>query len=152
MAALRALGGFGTLAAGSLHPVNLKKIMAGEVTAAEHGVEASMKAHEDFAAQFSSRRYSEVGDLPVLTDLSQTVVEAVRGLGFATSDGEVRRMAEQTGLRLVLEPTGGGEQHQSALTANDIRLPLGEVLESRLEGAAGDCYLRAGRRLARIIR
>lgn len=43
------------LADGSLHPMGLKKILAGEVTAAIHGVDAAMTAGEEFTARFSRR-------------------------------------------------------------------------------------------------
>jgi len=45
--------------AGSLHPMDLKKVLAGEVTAAVHGVDAAMKAREEFVARFSKRTFSE---------------------------------------------------------------------------------------------
>jgi tyrosyl-tRNA synthetase len=47
------------LAAGSLHPMDLKKVLAGEVIAAIHGVDAAMKAREEFVARFSKRTFSE---------------------------------------------------------------------------------------------
>ena len=100
------------LADGSLHPVDLKKILAGEVTAALHGVDAAMKAREEFAAHFSRHSYAEVEDLPIVGDSSQPVVEVVKSLGFASSNGEVRRVAEQNGLRLVLERADGAPQHR----------------------------------------
>jgi tyrosyl-tRNA synthetase len=136
---------------GSLHPMDLKKIMAGEVTAALHGVDVAMRCRDEFAAQFSSRRFGEVGDLPIVTDLSRSVVEVIKSLGFAASNGEVRRAAEQSGVRLVAEPALGGSQRQVTLTVDDIRLPLREVLEAKLKGVDGDYFLRVGRKLARII-
>jgi tyrosyl-tRNA synthetase len=136
---------------GSLHPVDLKKILAGEVTAALHGVDSAMKAREEFAAQFSRHSYADVGDVPIVEDLSQPIVDVVRGLGFASSNGEVRRIAEQNGLRLVVEPSGGAPQQQVVLRPEDLREPLADLMEAKLAGLASDCYLRVGRKLARII-
>jgi tyrosyl-tRNA synthetase len=136
---------------GSLHPVDLKKILAGEVTASLHGVDAAMKAREEFAAQFSRHSYAEVEDVPTVEDLSQPIVEVVRSLGFASSNGEVRRIAEQNGLRLVVEPPNGAPQLQATLKPEDLREPLADLMEAKLDGIAGDWYLRVGRKLARII-
>jgi tyrosyl-tRNA synthetase len=134
------------VAAGTLHPMDQKKILAGEVTAAVHGVDAAMKAREDFVSRFSTRSYGEVVDLPVVPDVTATVTEAVRALGFAKSNGDVRRVAQQNGLRLVVE--SAGEQEQFPLTVEDAREPLADVVKAR--GAEGTCYLKVGRKLARI--
>ncbi len=138
------------LADGSLHPMDLKRVVAGEVTAAIHGVDAAMQAREDFDAQFSRRHFADVEDLPSITDLSLPVVEVVKGLGFAGSNSEVRRVAEQKGLRLVVEPVDGGGQEQVPLGPEDIRETLSEVLAAKLNGLSGRYYLRVGRKLARI--
>jgi tyrosyl-tRNA synthetase len=139
------------LANGSAHPRDVKKIVAGEVTAALHGVDAAMGAREEFAAHFSRRNYAGMHDLPTVAELSQPVVEIVKSLGFAASNGEVRRVAEQKGLRLVVEPANGGAQEQVPLTPEEVREPLTEVLKSKFNGLAGDYYLKVGRRLARVV-
>ncbi len=138
------------LASGSAHPRDVKRIVAGEVTAALHGVDAAMAARAEFTAHFSRRDYAGMHDLPVVTDRSLPVVETVRSLGFAASNGEVRRVAEQKGLRLVVEPAGGGHQEQVALAPDDLREALVDVLKSKFNGMKGDYYLKVGRRLARI--
>ncbi len=140
----------GRLSEGSLHPVDMKKIVAGEVTAALHGVDAAMRAREEFAAQFSRRKFAEVEDLPEVTDLSLPVVDVVKALGFASSNSEVRRVAEQNGLRLVVEPANGDGQEQLTLGPDDIRKPLSAVLSDDPNIAAGAYYLKVGRKLARI--
>ncbi len=134
--------------AGSLHPMDLKKILAGEVTAAIHGVDAAMRAREEFVARFSKRTFAEAGDLPAITDLGQSVTDAVKALGFAKSNADVRRVAEQNGLRLVVESDGG--QEQVTLTADEAREPLDAVIKDKLDGQPGDFYLKVGRKLARI--
>ncbi|HTV12788.1 MAG TPA: tyrosine--tRNA ligase [Acidimicrobiales bacterium] len=140
----------GRLHDGSLHPMDLKRIMAGEITAALHGLDAAMKAREEFAAQFSSHRYGQLEDLPEVTDIASSVTQVVKGLGFAASNGEVRRIAEQNGLRIIVEPADGGLQEQVPLKPDDLRLALSELIRGRVSGAPGDCYLRVGRKLARI--
>jgi tyrosyl-tRNA synthetase len=133
------------LVAGSLHPMDLKKILAGDVTAANHGVDAAMKAREEFAARFSRRTFAEIADLPTITDLDRSIVETVRALGFAKSNGEVRRVAEQRGLRLVGETDHG--QDQLVLTPDEAREPLAALVDR----VSGDRYLKVGRKLARIV-
>jgi tyrosyl-tRNA synthetase len=138
------------LADGSAHPRDVKKIVAGEVTAAVHGVDAAMAARDEFEDHFSRRNYAGLRDLPVVGDVSRAVVEIVKSLGFAASNGEVRRVAEQKGIRLVVEAADGGPQEQVLLTPDDVRQPLADLLKTKFDGAGGDCYLKVGRRLARI--
>jgi tyrosyl-tRNA synthetase len=138
------------LANGSAHPRDLKKVVAGEVTAALHGLDAAMEARDEFAAHFSRRSYADMHDLPEVVELSRPVVEILKSLGFAASNSEVRRAAAQKGLRLVLEPADGSPQEQVPLTPDDVREPLADVLESKFNGLGGDYYLKVGRRLARI--
>ncbi|QUQ67033.1 tyrosine--tRNA ligase [Kutzneria sp. CA-103260] len=138
------------VAAGSLHPMDLKKILAGEITAAIHGVDAAMKAREEFVARFSRRVFGDVDDLPSVTDLDQPVTEVVKALGFAKSNGDVRRVAQQNGLRLVVE--SDGDQETVTLTADDTREPLAALVDGMLAGRTGDCYLKVGRKLARVTR
>jgi tyrosyl-tRNA synthetase len=134
--------------AGTLHPMDLKKILAGEVAAAIYGVDVAMKAREEFVARFSKRAFGEVEDLPTIADLSQPVTEVVKALGFAKSNGDVRRVAQQNGLRLVVEAEGG--QEQVTLSADETRESLSTLVEGKLDGQVGDLYLKVGRKVARI--
>ncbi len=140
------------LAAGSLHPMDLKRLLAGDVTAALHGLDAAIQARAGFAERFSRRSYRELTDLPTVADTGQTVTEAVRALGFAPTASAVRRLAQQDGLRLVVEV--GDSQDQLRLSVDEAREPLASVLAERV-GVGGDAlergvYLKAGRKLARI--
>jgi tyrosyl-tRNA synthetase len=137
------------VASGSVHPMDMKKVLAGEVTAAIHGVDAAMKAREEFVARFSRRAFGEVEDLPEVTDLAQPLTEVVKALGFAKSNGDVRRVAQQNGLRLVVESASG--QRQVTLTPDELRASLTEVVAQRLDDQAGDLYLKVGRKLARLV-
>lgn len=136
------------LKAGSLHPMDRKKILAGEITAAVHGVEAAMRAREEFVARFSRRSFGEVENLPTITDPGQPVIEIVKLLGFAKSNGDVRRIAQQNGLRLVIETDSG--QEQVTLTPDDVGESLTALIKNTLDGRTGDLYLKVGRRLARM--
>lgn len=135
------------IADGSLHPMDLKKVLAGEVTAALHGVDAAMKARDEFVSRFSKKAFADVEDLPEITDLDLPLLEIVKGLGFAKSSGDVRRAADQNGLRLIVE--SDGEQDQVILTTDDIHEGLAALLKGRDVGA-GDVYVKLGRKLARV--
>ncbi|PSJ26405.1 tyrosine--tRNA ligase [Streptosporangium nondiastaticum] len=141
----------------SLHPMDLKKILAGEVVAALYGIEAAMAARAGFVAQFSKKSFSDVetpvvelaehGDSPATAVLSQV-------LGFQPSASAARRVAKQNGLRLVVETDGG--QEAVVLAEADAIRPLGEVVTetvSKVAGAgagAGKVYLKAGRKIAEL--
>lgn len=128
--------------------MDLKKILAGEVTAAIHGVDAAMTARAEFVARFSKRSFSDAGDLPIITATDQLIVDIVKNLGFAKSNADVRRVAEQNGLRLVVEHAG--DQKQLTLSSDVARQVLASVITEMLDGMAGDLYLKVGRKLARI--
>lgn len=136
------------VAEGSLHPMDFKRILAGEVTAALHGPEASSIARREFASRFSKRSFQDVDDLPVVTNLGPTLAEVVRSLGFAKSNGEVRRIAEQNGLRLIVEATSG--QEHVSLGPEESHEPLGALVEDKLKDRQGTVYLKVGRKLARL--
>ncbi|MDT0344873.1 tyrosine--tRNA ligase [Streptomyces litchfieldiae] len=143
------------LADSSLHPMDLKKVLAGEVVTALYGVEAAMKARADFTAQFSRKSFADVETLPEV-DLGEHGTEGIatvltKVLQFTPSASAARRLAKQNGLRLVLE-TGDG-QRTAVLGEADALRPLGEVIGKHV--AAGDAkptgvYLKAGRKLAQI--
>ena len=74
--------------------------------------------------------------------------QIVRALGFADSNSDVRRVAQQNGLRLVVESHGG--QKQVPLSADEAREPLAAVVKDKFDQQHGDIYLKVGRKLARI--
>ena len=125
---------------GSLRPVDAKKLLAGEVTAAIHGVEAATLARADFTARFSRRSFSDVSDLPSAPIGETSLAETVRSLGFAKSNGEVRRLAQQKGIRLVVDQT------EFPLGADEIFESVAALVRDR----SGDVYLKVGRKLARL--
>ncbi len=136
------------VAAGRIHPMDLKKFLAGEITASLYGVVAAMQAREEFVARFSARRYAAAGTLPKITNLSLSVVDVLKSLGFARSNGEVRRIAQQDGLRIIVETPR--QQRQVTLSVQSTHVSLADVLQDSFGDETGDFYLKLGRKLARI--
>lgn len=137
---------------GSLHPMDLKKILAGEVVAVLHGIDAAMAARAAFVAQFSTKSFTEVDSLPVVecAEHGGLSVAAVltRVLGFTPSASAARRLAKQNALRLVVEAEG--DQETVVLVEADAARPLAEVVAERRSTGSGTVYLKAGRKLARL--
>ncbi|MEU5611212.1 tyrosine--tRNA ligase [Streptomyces sparsogenes] len=141
----------------SLHPMDLKKVLAGEVVTALYGVAAAMAARAGFVAQFSKKSFTDVGTLPEV-DVAEHGAESVAAvlskvLEFQPSASAARRVAKQNGLRLVIE-TGGGQESAVLTEAQAVR-PLAEVAAEALAGAglaadSGSVYLKAGRKIARL--
>ncbi|MFV2197463.1 tyrosine--tRNA ligase [Nocardiopsis sp. LOL_012] len=63
---------------GTLHPMDLKKVLAGEAVAALHGVETAMSARAAFTAQFSRRAFGDIDTLPVVDAASTSEVFSVK--------------------------------------------------------------------------
>lgn len=55
------------VADGTAHPMAVKHILAGEVTAALHGLEAADAARAEFTARFSKRTFGDTQNLPVVS-------------------------------------------------------------------------------------
>lgn len=140
----------------TLHPMDLKKIVAGEAVAALHGAESAAAARRHFTAQFSKRNFSDVESLPTVEESqgTETVGAVLTGtLNFAPSTSAVRRLAKQNGLRVVLETEAG--QKMANLAESDVNLPLHKAITDALtaaglEASAGSVFLKAGRNVARI--
>jgi tyrosyl-tRNA synthetase len=149
--------------AGTLHPMDLKKVLAGEVVTALYGVAAAMAARAGFTAQFSRKSFADVETLPFLdAGAAEHGGEGIAALltkvlEFTPSASAARRIAKQNGLRLIIEPgEGAGEpgQRTIVLPEADALRPLAEVVREKLaeggEGAGGTVYLKAGRKIAEI--
>ncbi|MFZ0713716.1 hypothetical protein [Mycobacterium sp.] len=140
----------------TLHPMDLKKIVAGEAVAALHGRDVAMVARRNFTAQFSQRSFTEVDSLPTIdaTHGGETVGAVLtQVLKFTASMSASRRLAKQNGLRAVME-TGSG-QKMASLAEDDIARPLHEAVLAALASVdlkvgSGVVYLKAGRKLAKI--
>ncbi|MGY0230169.1 tyrosine--tRNA ligase, partial [Longispora urticae] len=111
---------------GSAHPMAIKRLLAGEMVAALHGLEAAAAARAEFTARFSKRSFGDTQNLPVVS-LGASGDELLGALittelGFAESIKAVRRTAVGNGLRLVQEVDG--EQHVISLTEESVYQPL----------------------------
>nr|WP_155073150.1 tyrosine--tRNA ligase [Streptomyces taklimakanensis] len=139
---------------GSLHPMDLKRVLAGEVVSALHGVKAAMAARAGFTAQFSRKSFADLESLPVVDTAEHggKGVAAVLAtvLEFTPSASAARRVAKQKGLRLVVETEGG--QEAIVLSEAEALRPLGEVVPEKLAdaGLSGTVYLKAGRKVAEV--
>jgi tyrosyl-tRNA synthetase len=93
------------LEAGRLHPKAAKAEMARQVVTQYHSAEAAEGAAAEFERVFADRQLPT--DMPEIT-LPADIVEAdgvdpvrlVRLCGFASSNGEVRRLIDQGGIRI----------------------------------------------------
>ncbi|WKD32062.1 tyrosine--tRNA ligase [Streptomyces xanthophaeus] len=140
------------LAEGTAHPMAVKRILAGEVVAALHGLEAAQAARAEFTARFSKRSFGDTQNLPVvsLKEHAETPLGVLlsQTLDFAPSLSAVRRIAQQNGLRLITE--SGGEQHATPLAEAAVQQTLAAVLTAAGAADGADLYLKAGRKIARI--
>ncbi|WP_406139526.1 tyrosine--tRNA ligase [Streptomyces anulatus] len=141
------------LADGTAHPMAVKRILASEVVAALHGLEAAEAARAEFTARFSKRSFGDTQNLPVVslkehaeTTLGQLISQV---LDFAPSSSAVRRIAKQNGLRLISE-TSSGDQHTTTLTEAAVQQTLAAVLAEVDSSEGADLYLKVGRKVARV--
>jgi tyrosyl-tRNA synthetase len=89
----------GEVAAGSLHPRDLKMRLAREIVSIYHGEDSAAKAEEAFRTVFQEQ--GEPEDMPELRLApGQTVVEVLLAAGLAKSKGEARRLIAQNGVHL----------------------------------------------------
>lgn len=143
----------GRVADGTAHPMAVKRILAGEVTATLHGLEAAEAARTEFTARFSKRTFGDTQNLPtvshkehVATTLGALLTQV---LAFAPSNSAARRVAAQNGLRLIAE-TPDGEQQTTQLGENTIQQPLSALVSEADVAGESTFYLKAGRKIARI--
>ena len=143
----------GRLADDTAHPMAVKRILAGEVTAALHGLEAAEGARAEFTARFSKRAFGDAQNLPSfsLKEHAGTALVTLltKVLAFAPSNSAARRVAAQNGLRLIAE-TAEGDKHATALEADTLHQPLASLIPQASVSVEATLYLKAGRKVARI--
>ena len=134
---------------GTAHHMDVKRVLAGEVVAALHGVEAAATARREFTARFSKRSYAETENLPVVSlgdSGSKTLGTVItQELAFTPSLNAAKRIAQQNGLRLVIETETGQQTIQ--LTDEALYKPLRDVVAAATQGRL---YLRVGRKISEI--
>jgi tyrosyl-tRNA synthetase len=90
---------FAALAAGDLHPRDLKMQLAAEIVASFHGPTAAQAAEAHFRAVFQQRELP--AEMPEVRLLAPTaVLDILMNAGLAATRSEVRRLAQQGGIRL----------------------------------------------------
>ncbi|GGS97558.1 hypothetical protein GCM10010286_23110 [Streptomyces toxytricini] len=140
------------LADGTAHPMAIKRILAGDVVAALHGLEAAQAARAEFTARFSKRSFGDTQNLPVvsLKEHAETSLGTLlsQTLDFAPSLSAIRRIAQHNGLRLISE--ANGEQHTTPLAEPSVQQTLAAVVTEASTADGAVLYLKAGRKIARI--
>lgn len=135
---------------GTAHPMDLKRILAGDVVAGLHGLAAAAAARRQFGARFSRRSFTELENLVgvFLSDSGEEMLGTVivRELGFTPSLNATRRIAQQDGLRLIVEGPDG--QRIVSLGEDALRRPLRDVVADEL--TTGGLYLKVGRKVAQL--
>ena len=143
--------------AGEVHPMDAKKILAGEAVAAIYGPAAATDARREFVLKFSQRSFDSLdslSDLDVSSVASTTVAAVlVEQLAFAPSLSAARRLARQRGVRLVIGPDAA--RTTVVLGEDDVIRSLDEVVTGATSDAggltAGPVYLKVGRRITRLV-
>jgi tyrosyl-tRNA synthetase len=110
-----------------------KIVLANEATAMLHGQEAAEAAAETARRTFEEG--SAGGDLPTLNvpEGSIGIVQALTGLGFATSNGEARRKIGEGAVKLNGE-TVSDPQLEIAVSGEPLKLSLGKKKHGLLVG------------------
>lgn len=130
---------------GAAHPMQAKQLLATIVVSTIHDVAASTAARAAFAAKFSKRAYADL-DLPAVPLDNSKLVDVLLQVGFAGSNGQVRRLAKQSAIRIVTERNG--EQVEQIVSEDAVYEPIDTLI--RQSDADGTRYLKVGRNLARI--
>ena len=127
---------------GAVHPMDVKTLLAADVTATLHGLESALASRAGFQAQFSRRRLSDTPDLPVVVAADgATVGEAlVTMAATVTSLNQVRRVAAGGGLRVIRETPDGAST--TVLTGADVSRPLATFIHTPTDGRT---FLKCGR-------
>jgi tyrosyl-tRNA synthetase len=140
--------------AGTLNPVQVKKLLAYDIVQTVHGAEAAGSALAAFEAQFSKRALSEVEALPELHCAEGLTVLAAltTELRFSESNTKARALANGGGVQVVVE---GDTTHIKKLAEADLMRSCAEVVaEARTDAGAGETvpvFLKVGRKAARLI-
>ncbi len=81
---------------GSLHPMEAKKALAGEIVARYHSQLLAVAARENFEKVFSKRENPE--DMVEFDGKGKQLIDIIISLNFATSKTDARRLASQGGV------------------------------------------------------
>jgi tyrosyl-tRNA synthetase len=139
-----------------LHPMGVKALLASDVTSTIHGLDAAANSHEEFKAQFSRRRFSDLADVPTVdraeagtSTIGELFVKITR---LVPSLNQVRRVASGGGLKLVSE-TPGQDQLAMSLTEADANVTVADLISSNatmFDQPGAHTYLKCGRHLIEL--
>lgn len=138
-----------------MHPMGVKSLLACDVTATIHGLDAAETGRIEFQKQFSERKFSDLENVPAVSlgeAGNATVAELlVRTAQLIPSLNQVRRVASGGGLRLVIEsPTGDRktipiDEISANLAPNDLP---GDSIRTRDQGTR--VFVKCGRTLLEL--
>jgi tyrosyl-tRNA synthetase len=86
------------IASDSLHPMEAKKRLAVEIVSRYWGEQAGKDSRENFEKVFSNKENPD--DMPEFSSGTKNLLDIIRELDFAPSNGEARRIAKQGGVYL----------------------------------------------------
>jgi len=125
---------FADLAAGRLHPRDLKMRLAREIVSSLHGDDAALAAEEAFRAVFQAGGLPE--EMPVHTMRAEApVVALLVEAGLAGSRSDARRLVAQGGVRLDGRVVTSAEE---TVPPEDAVLQVGKRRFVRLRGLTGN--------------
>ncbi len=90
------------VAAGTMHPMALKKTMARDIVAKFWSLDEAIKAFESFEAVFQKRDYSKAQEASLPADLSNPVwiVDLLRALSAIASSSQAKRLMESNAVEI----------------------------------------------------
>jgi len=115
-------------AAGTRHPMEVKKELARTIVGEFHGAAAAVEAEQEFERVFSSRSLpSDIPELAVAAEgatvlLSKLLVSA----GLVASNSEARRLMEQGAVRVDGEPLRDGKSELETDRAEPLLIQVGK--------------------------
>lgn len=139
-----------------IHPMGVKTLLAADVTGAIHGRAAGETSRAGFKAQFSRKRFSEATDVVSIEaddHGSATVAELFVDIAsLVPSIGQVRRVAKDGGLKLIIE-SGDDQQESVTLSDNEIKATVTDLTRAYASGtdqARSRRFLKCGRALIEL--
>ncbi|MFD4433903.1 tyrosine--tRNA ligase [Nocardia sp. NPDC058497] len=139
-----------------IHPMWVKILLASDVTGAIHGPEAGEASRSGFKAQFSRKRFSDATDiLSIEADHHGSVTVAELFVDIARlvpSIGQVRRIARDGGLKLVIE-SGAAQQESVTLNDSEVKATVSDLAAayaSNMDQPQVRCFLKCGRALIEL--
>ncbi len=143
--------------AGTLHPIDVKRLLAFDIVTAVHTSDAALSAMENFNAQFSKRTLSEVENMTTisLTDVSpdgSSVLATLKDtLQFISSNSEGRRLAQSGAIKLIWEgeTTGEVKLSEEEVLSKDLATLL-DTHTANMSRETIRAFIKVGRKVARI--